>query len=110
VERAVLAAAVDLYAQCLGSDLHARAYVRGRGLSSEIVKRYRVGYCAGDKLIEYLHRRRLPVAAACRVGLLRRDNREFLSGRIVVPALRAGQPVWLVGRAFPDPLPPDADK
>jgi DNA primase len=43
-ERAVLAAAVELYSQCLSSDPRALAYVESRGLSRRIVERYHVGY------------------------------------------------------------------
>jgi DNA primase len=110
IEQAVFAAAVDLYSKCLRSDPGARAYIQSRGLNHEVVERYRVGYCSGDMLVDYLRRRRLPLQAARRVGLLTRDNREFLSRRVVVPELVRGQPVWLVGRAFPDPLPADEDK
>jgi DNA primase len=103
-ERVVLAAAVDLYSQSLSSDRSALAYVRARGLESETVERHHLGYCSGDALVQYLRWRRLPLAAARRVGLLTGDHREFLAGRIVVPEFRRDQPIWLVGRAFPDPL------
>jgi DNA primase len=42
--------------------------------------------------------RRLGLEPALRVGLLGRNGREFLAGRIVIPDLRNHQPVWLVGR------------
>ena len=42
--------------------------------------------------------RALPLGPAMRVGLLDAAGREFLAGRIIVPELRSGQPVWLVGR------------
>ena len=34
------------------------------------------------------------------MGLLRPDGRDFLAGRIVVPEIRAGQPIWLIGRVL----------
>jgi DNA primase len=42
-----------------------------------------------------------------RVGLLDAAGREFLAGRIVIPELRSGQPVWLVGRIL-EPISMDA--
>jgi DNA primase len=109
-ERAVLAAAIELYGHCLRSDPSALAYVLDRGLDSQTLERYDVGYCSGDALVHYLRWRRLPLAPARRVGLLTGDQREFLAGRIVVPEFRRGQPIWLIGRAFPDPVADDAQK
>jgi DNA primase len=59
-----------------------------------------VGYVSGDELIAYVRWRRLPAQAAIRVGLLGRDGREFLAGRVIVPEIRRGEPVWLVGRTI----------
>jgi DNA primase len=97
-ERACLSAAVELYHNRLLTDEGALAYVRGRGLDDRIIERCRLGYVAGDELAAYLRWRQLPVRAAVRLGLLRRDGSEFLAGRVVVPELRHGQPIWLIGR------------
>ena len=97
-ERACLAAAVELYHNRLLTDAAALAYVEGRGLDGATLESCRVGYASGDELISYLRWRRLPAQAALRVGLLGRDGRELMAGRVVVPEIRAGQPIWLVGR------------
>jgi DNA primase catalytic core len=97
-ERACLAAAVELYHNRLVADPAALAYVAGRGLERSTLKRCRVGYAGGDELAAYLRWRRLPAQAAVRVGLLGCDGREFLAGRVVVPEIRRGEPLWLVGR------------
>jgi DNA primase len=99
-ERACLSAAVELYHNRLLTDVEAHTYVRGRGLDERIIERCRLGYAAGDELAAYLRWRRLPVQAAVRVGLLRPDGHEFLAGRVVVPEIRHGQPIWLVGRTI----------
>lgn len=99
-ERACLAAAVELYHNRLLADVTALTYLAGRGLSLDIVARCRLGYAAGDELVDYLRRHRLPIQAAMHVGLLRRDGHQFLARRVVVPEIRAGQPVWLIGRAI----------
>jgi DNA primase len=49
---------------------------------------------------------RLPIGPTLRVGLLTRAGAEFLAGRIVVPELRSGRPVWLIGRVL-DETPAD---
>lgn len=105
-ERACLAAAVELYQNRLLSDAVARAYLRGRGLGRDIIEDCRLGYAAGDELVDYLRWRRLSIHAAMRIGLLSRDGREFLSGRVVVPEIREGQVVWLIGRT----IDPDDDR
>lgn len=98
-ERACLAAAVELYHNRLLTDPAALAYVEGRGLERATLERCRVGYASGEELAAYLRWRRLPARAAVRVGLLGHDGREHLAGRVVVPEIRGGQPLWLVGRS-----------
>jgi DNA primase len=44
--------------------------------------------------------RRLPIPAAIRVGLLGPDGNERFKGRVVVPEIRRGQPIWLIGRTI----------
>ncbi len=97
-ERACLAAAADIYHNRLLTDPVALAYVEGRGLDPAVLESCRIGYASGDELIPYLRWRGLPAGAALRVGLLGRDGREHMAGRVVVPEIRAGQPIWLVGR------------
>jgi DNA primase len=99
-ERACLAAAVELYANGLLADRAALDYVEGRGLRRATIERCRLGYARGAGLAPYLRWRGLPLPAARRAGLLRADGADVLAGRVVVPELRAGQPVWLVGRAI----------
>jgi DNA primase len=113
-EAVVLQAATMLYHQRLLSDATAMAYLTRRGIDRATVEACRVGYVAGDQLVPYLAWRRLGIEPALRVGLLGRNGREFLAGRIVVPDLHGGEPVWLVGRLLesatlgdetPDPPP-----
>ncbi len=102
VEHAILDAALEIYQARLLAEPSALAYLEGRGLNRATIQHYRLGYARGDELVPYLRRRRLSVAAARRAGLLRRGC-EFLAGRIVIPELRGGQPVWLIGRALHRP-------
>jgi DNA primase len=93
-----LQAATAVYHHRLLADPQALAYVAQRGLDRAAVQSYRIGYAAGDELVPYLRWRRLPLGPALRLGLLNHTGGEFLAGRIVVPELRDGRPVWLVGR------------
>ena len=95
----MLAAAVDVYHAALLTDPAALAYLHGRGLSLDTLRRYHLGYVQGNELLPYLRQQGLSLAAARRVGLLRHDH-EFLHGRIVIPAFQDGQPLWLIGRAL----------
>lgn len=97
-ERACVAAAVELYHNRLLTDVRALAYAERRGLERETLKRCRVGYAAGDELASYLRWRRVPIQAARRTGLLRSGGDELMAGRIVIPEIRAGRPIWLIGR------------
>jgi DNA primase len=99
-EAAVLTAAVELYANHLLGDKEALEYLERRGFGHEVLERQRIGFASGDELAPYLRWRRLPVAAAHRVGLLRPDGREALAGRIVFPEIRRSHPIWLIGRAL----------
>ncbi len=98
-ERACLTSAVELYEQQLRAEPKARAYLRCRGLTPETIARHRLGYAVGGTLAADLRRTGLPIADARRVGLLDRQDREHLRGRLIIPELRDGQPVWLIGRA-----------
>jgi len=96
-----LAAAVELYRNQLLAEPAALAYLAGRGLQRQTLERWRVGYSSGDTLLPYLRWRQLSPAAAQRAGLLDRAGRERMTGRVVLPELRAGRPCWLIGRVMP---------
>ncbi len=103
--RACLAVAVDLYQRRLLDDPAALAYCRARGLDAATLARCRVGYAAGGDLAAALRRRGLPLAAAARAGLLDRRGEERLAGRLVVPEIREGGPLWLIGRTLGEDAP-----
>ena len=98
-EYACLAAALQLYRHQLWASPVALAYAEGRGLERATLERCRVGYAAGGTLAAYLRARGLPLAAARRAGLFDRDGQERLAGRLVLPEVRVGRPVWLIGRS-----------
>lgn len=98
--QACLVAALDLYTNRLIADPQALDYLHGRGVDDATLALYRLGYASGEDLASYLLWRRLPLGAAFEAGLLRSDGGDFLAGRIVVPELRNGQPIWLIGRSL----------
>ena len=100
IEQACLAAAVELYANRLASDLKARRYLEQRGIGWPTAEACRLGYAAGGELAAYLRWRRLPIPAAVRAGLLDHRERELMAGRLVIPEIRAGRPIWIIGRAI----------
>jgi DNA primase len=97
-ELAVLRTATSVYHHRLLTDRRALTYLEERGLDRAALEKCRIGYAAGDELVALLRWQRLPLGPALRVGLLTHAGREFMAGRIVVPELRGGHPVWLVGR------------
>jgi DNA primase len=97
-ESRVLAAATDLYAGRLLNDAPALEYLANRGFSRAVVERFRLGYSSGYELRSYLRWRRLPVSAAIRIGLIRKNGREFMEGRITIAEFRGRQPIWMIGR------------
>lgn len=99
-ERACLLAASQLYQNALLNHPAALTYLEGRHLSRVLVADCGLGFASGAELVPYLRWRGLPLGAAQRAGLLRPDGQELLAGRVVVPEWRAGQVVWLVGRAL----------
>lgn len=95
-----LAAAMQLYRAQLSNEPAALTYAAGRGIARATLGRCGVGFAAGGTLVAYLRRHDIPLGLARRVGLLDRRGRERFAGRIVLPELRAGAPIWLIGRVL----------
>jgi len=106
-EQLVLNAAATLYREAFWRTPPARAYVRGRGIPDRVARSCGLGYADGRSLEPYL-RQHGGVRIAEALGLLRRSEpgeggrplREFFAGRVVVPELRGGQPIWMIGRTL----------
>jgi len=109
-EPAVLQAATNFYHANLLAEPLAIDYLAQRGISLATARQCRLGYAAGDQLLAFLHWQRLPLGAALKLGLLTRAGHEFMAGRIVIPELCAGRPIWLIGRAPAEDLAEDVPK
>jgi DNA primase len=109
-EQLVLNATVTLYQDALWRSPQVLGYLRERGLPNWVIRTCGLGYADGHSLETYL-RQRGGLRLAESLGLLRRPDqgeggralRERFAGRIVVPELRGGQPIWMIGRR-PDEL------
>ena len=73
------------------------AYVQGRGITMETIKKFRLGYATGENLAKYFRFRRWNIAAAKELGLVN-EHGEFFKHRIIFPEWREGQVVYLTGR------------
>jgi DNA primase len=105
-QQLVLNAAGALYRDALWRNPPARAYLtEERGIPEWVVRSCGIGYADGRSLETHL-RKHGGLRVAEELGLLRRPEageggrmlRERFAGRIVIPELRGGQPIWFLGR------------
>src|SRR5229473_4871755 len=107
-QQLVLNAAGALYRDALFRNRAALAYLAERGLPDWVVRACGLGFADGRSLEAHL-RKHGGLRIAEDLGLLRRPEpgeggrmlRERFAGRIVIPELRGGQPIWFIGR-YPD--------
>lgn len=98
-----LAVAVACYAAELEESMAAQRYLARRGISGTLARACSLGYCSGSRLRDALRKAGVPLRAAWDVGLLAgREGTERFAGRITIPEVRAGHPVWLTGRLLDD--------
>jgi DNA primase catalytic core len=104
-QQLVMNAAGTLYRDALWRNPRARSYLAERGIPDWVVRACGLGYADGRSLESHL-RKHGGLRIAEDLGLLRRPEpgeggrmlRERFAGRIVIPELRGGQPVWFLGR------------
>jgi DNA primase len=99
-DRMILTAASAVFHETLLQMPNALGYLEERGVGLPLVRRCRLGYSDGRSLRQYLRRHRLSLRRASQMGLLWRDGGETMAGRVVIPELRGGQCVWMVGRTL----------
>lgn len=86
----------------------ALAYLGERGISLALARRCRLGYLHDAALLDYLADDERLVRTAREVGLLNRLHRGTLARRLIVPEIRQGRTIQLIGRTLPGaqtPLP-----
>ena len=94
----LLTATVALYQQALEENAEAQAYLRERGVSMALAHRAHLGFADGQALGRFLAADPQAQALARTAGLLDAQGRERLAGRIIIPEMRAGRCLWMVGR------------
>ncbi len=92
--------AAEVYHAALLSNPKALAYATSRGLDADTVGEFRLGYAAG-RLERYLAFRGWSEELAADLGLVDSHGREWYRGRLVIPEVRAGRSIYLVGRTVP---------
>ena len=104
-EQLIMNAAGALYRDGLARNRPALAYLRERDIPDWVVRSCGIGYADGRSLEAHL-RRHGGLRIAEDLGLLRRPEsgeggrplRERFAGRVVIPEIRGGQPIWFIGR------------
>jgi len=101
-DRMILTAASGVFHETLLHTSKALRYLEERGIGMPVVRRCQVGFSDGRSLRRYLQSHRLSLRRATQMGLFwpRHGRGETMAGRIVVPELRAGQCIWMLGRAL----------
>lgn len=106
-EQVVMNMAGAVYHHALWQEPRVLAYLRDRGIPDWVIRRCWLGFADGDSLAQFLRPRR-GLEVAQDLGLLQRSGRrgmglalrDVMTGRIVVPELRGGQTIWMIGRSF----------
>jgi DNA primase len=101
-DRMILTAATGVYHEALLRAPHALKYLQDRGITMPVVQRCRLGFSDDRSLRPYFQRHRLSIKRATEMGLFwpKGARGETMAGRIVIPELRSGQCIWMLGRAL----------
>jgi DNA primase len=94
----LLTAATEVYHAALFTRPDLLRYLAQRGLDAEAIHRYRLGYASGQDLARYFRYRGWNSEIARDLGLIGPYG-EYFRERIVIPELREGRAIYLVGRA-----------
>ncbi len=113
-QQALMTHATRVYERLLWHDEAALSYVRRRGLSDRVIRDCAIGYSDGRSFAATLTSEP-QLQLAEELGLIwpadpgreHRPRREVLGGRIVVPELRWGLPIWFIGRVLANRDPAD---
>ncbi len=81
-------------------------YLASRGISLATIRRCVLGYADGITLRLSLRGNEPLWLQARRAGLLTRNGKEWLAGRLIIPDLRGDTCVWMIGRVPPTSLHP----
>lgn len=71
-------------------------YLKGRGITEETIKAYRVGFCNGKSKYS------LPQEALFNTGLIYENGQNYFEGFITFPHILYGRVVYISGRGYPE--------
>ncbi len=97
----LLTAATEVYHAAIFAQPAILQYLVRRKIDLDMVRRHRIGYATGDNLAKYFRFRGWDPEIASDVGLVG-PRGEYFRQRIVIPELRGGKTIYLVGRATQD--------
>lgn len=94
----LLTAATEVYHAALLAQPKLLTYLERRGFDAEAIHHFRIGYASGNDLARYFRYRGWDIEIARDLGLVG-SRGEYFRERIVIPEIRDGRVVYLVGRA-----------
>ena len=94
----LLTAATEVYHAAIFTQPNVLDYLAKRRIDLDVVRRHRIGYVTGNDLAKYFRFRGWNPEIANDLGLLG-PRGEYFRQRIVIPELRDGRAIYLVGRA-----------
>ncbi|CAG0981477.1 DNA primase [Anaerolineae bacterium] len=94
----LLTAATEVYHAAIFMQPAILEYLAKRKIDLDLIRRHRIGYATGDNLAKYFRFRGWDPEIANDLGLTN-PRGEYFRQRIVIPELRAGRAIYLVGRA-----------
>lgn len=95
----LLTAATEVYHAAIFAQPAVLEYLAKRRIDLDMVRRHCIGFATGDDLAKYFRFRGWDPEVANDLGLIDVSKREYFRQRIVIPELRDGKAVYLVGRA-----------
>ena len=103
-EAEVLHVAVGWWHEMLLHHDRALAYLAKRGVDRVTIEREQIGYADRDVWLPLRWYAPSYLEAAARLGIIDRRGHDRFAGRVILPELRAGHPIWLTGRLL-EPRP-----
>jgi len=94
----LLTAATEVYHASIFAQPAVLEYLARRRIDLDMVRRHRIGFVTGDDLAKYFRFRGWDPEIASDLGLIGPKG-EYFRQRIVIPELREGKAIYLVGRA-----------
>jgi len=95
----LLTAATEVYHASIFMQTRVLEYLAKRRIDLDMIRRHRIGYATGNDLAKYFRFRGWDPEIANDLGLINESRGEYFRQRIVIPEIRNGRAIYLVGRA-----------